>query len=125
METEQDDEQEDDFDIAIPIELEVSVNYPNKGRTSAFSVAREEARQVALNDKNIYHYCGVVYENSSYPYHYRTNDTSLKIGDKVIVPVGAQNKEVVAEVVSVEQHTRLTVPYPVEKCKFILRKCDE
>lgn len=125
LESEQDDEEEDDFDIAIPIELEVSVNCPNKGRTSAFSVAREEARQVALNDKNIYHYCGVVYENSSYPYHYRTNDTSLKIGDKVIVPVGTQNKEVVAEVVSVEQHTRLTVPYPVEKCKFILRKCDE
>lgn len=125
LETEQDDEEEDDFDIAIPIELEVSVNCPNKEKSSAFSVAREEARQVALNDKNIYHYCGVVYENSSYPYHYRTNDTSLKIGDKVIVPVGVQNKEVVAEVVSVEQHTRLTVPYPVEKCKFILRKCDE
>lgn len=125
LETEQDDEEEDDFDIAIPIELEVSVNCSNKENSSAFSVAREEARQVALNDKNIYHYCGVVYENSFYPYHYRTNDTSLKIGDKVIVPVGAQNKEVIAEVVSVEQHTRLTVPYPVEKCKFILRKCDE
>ena len=125
LETEQDDEEEDDFDVAIPIELEVSVNCPNKEKAAAFSVAREETRQVALNDKNIYHYCGVVYENSSYPYHYRTNDTSLKIGDKVIVPVGAQNQEVVAEGVSVEQHTRLTVPYPVEKCKFILRKCDE
>ena len=119
------DAEEEGFDIAIPIELEVSVNYPNKEKSSVLSVAREEARQVTLNDKNIYHHCGVVYENSSYPYHYRTNDISLKIGDKVIVPVGTQNKEVVAEVVSVEQHTRLTVPYPVDKCKFILRKCDE
>lgn len=125
LETVQDDEEEDDFDIAIPIELEVSVGCPNKEKASALSAAREEALQVALNDKSIYYYCGVVYENNSYPYHYRTNDTSLKIGDKVIVPVGAQNQEVVAEVVSVEQHTRLTVPYPVEKCKFILRKCDE
>lgn len=125
LESEQDDEEEDNFDIAIPIELEVSVDCFNKEKSSALSTAREEALQGALNDKSIYHYCGVVYENSSYPYHYRTNDTSLKIGDKVIVPVGAQNKEVVAEVVSVEQHTRLTVPYPVEKCKFILRKCDE
>lgn len=91
----------------------------------ALSIAREEALEIALNDKNIYFYCGVIYENSPYPYHYRTNDLNLKIGDKVIVPVGYDNKEVVAEVVSVEQHTRLTVPYPVEKCKFIIRKCDE
>ena len=91
----------------------------------ALSIAREEALEIALNDKNIYFYCGVIYENNPYPYHYRTNDLNLKIGDKVIVPVGYENKEVVAEVVSVEQHTRLTVPYPVEKCKFIIRKYDE
>lgn len=91
----------------------------------ALSIAREEALEIALNDKNIYFYCGVIYENNPYPYHYRTNDLNLKIGDKVIVPVGYENKEVVAEVVSVEQHTRLTAPYPVEKCKFIIRKCDE
>ena len=91
----------------------------------ALSIAREEALEIALNDKNIYFYRGVIYENNPYPYHYRTNDLNLKIGDKVIVPVGYENKEVVAEVVSVEQHTRLTVPYPVEKCKFIIRKCDE
>ena len=54
-----------------------------------------------------------------------TNDTTLKIGDKVVVPVGSKNEEVVAEIVSVEQHTRLTVPYPVEKVKFILRKYGE
>lgn len=45
--------------------------------------------------------------------------------DKVVVPVGSKNEEVVAEIVSVEQHTRLTVPYPVEKVKFILRKYGE
>ena len=91
----------------------------------ALAIAREKALEIALNDKNIYLYCGVIYENNPYPYHYRINDLNLKIGDKVIVPVGYDNKEVVAEVVSVEQHTRLTVPYPVEKCKFVIRKCDE
>lgn len=81
----------------------------------ALAIAKEEFLEVARNDKNIYLYCGVVYENNPHPYHYRTNDTTLKIGDKVIVPVGPQNKEEIAEIVSVEQHTRLTVPYPVEK----------
>lgn len=89
------------------------------------AVAKEEFLEVARNDKTIYHYCGVVYKDNPYPYHYRTNDTTLKIGDKVVVPVGSKNEEVVAEIVSVEQHTRLTVPYPVEKVKFILRKYGE
>ena len=87
----------------------------------AFIVAREQA----LNDKNIYYYCSVIFENNLNPYHYRTNDMDLKIGDMVVVPVGYQNEEVVAEIVSVEQHTRLTVPYPVDKCKYIIRKYDE
>lgn len=91
----------------------------------ALVVAKEEFLEVARNDKTIYHYCGVVYKDNPYPYHYRTNDTTLKIGDKVVVPVGSKNEEVVAEIVSVEQHTRLTVPYPVEKVKFILRKYGE
>lgn len=77
------------------------------------------------NDKTIYYYCAVIYEDSPYPYHYRTNDTTIKIGDKVVVPVGNQNTERIAEVVSVEQHSRLTVPYPVEKTKFIIRKHEE
>ena len=91
----------------------------------ALAIAKEEFLEVARNDKSIYLYCGVVYENNPHPYHYRTNDTTLKIGDKVIVPVGPQNKEEIAEIVSVEQHTRLTVPYPVDKVKFILRKYEE
>lgn len=53
---------------------------------------------------NIYYYCAVVYEDNPYPYHYRTDDTSLKIGDKVVVPVGRENVEKIAEIVSVEQH---------------------
>lgn len=83
---------------------------------------KQEALEIALNDKNIYHYCAVVYDDNPYPYHYRTNDISLKIGDKVVVPVGRENVEKIAEIVSVEQHTRLTVPYPVEKMKTIIRK---
>lgn len=91
----------------------------------ALSVAREEFLEVAKNDKTIYYYCAVVYEDGPYPYHYRTNDTTLKIGDKVVVPVGYQNTERIATIVSVEQHSRLTVPYPVEKTKFIIRKHEE
>ncbi len=86
------------------------------------TAAREEYAEMAKTDTNIYHYCGVVYEGNSYPYHYMTDDTSLKVGDLVVVPVGRQNIETIAEIVSMEEHTRLTVPYPVEKVKHIIRK---
>ena len=43
----------------------------------------------------------------------------------VVVPVGSQNKEEIAEIVSIEQHSRLTVPYPIEKTKFVIRKYEE
>lgn len=91
----------------------------------ALAVAREEFFEVAKQDKTIYYYCAVVYEDNPYPYHYRIEDTTLKIGDKVVVPVGNQNAEQVAEIVSIEQHSRLTVPYPIEKTKFVIKKYEE
>lgn len=91
----------------------------------ALAVAREDFFYVAKQDKTIYYYCAVVYEDNPYPYHYRIEDTTLKIGDKVVVPVGNQNTERIAEIVSFEQHSRLTVPYPVEKTKFVIRKYEK
>ena len=75
-------------------------------------------------DDNIYTYCGVLLPNSDRPYSFRTEDDSIKIGDTVIVPVGKNQKEKKGKVVSVGQYFRLSVPYPVEKTKLILRKVD-
>ena len=91
----------------------------------AFNAAKKKFIKMAKNDKTIYYYCAVVFDNGSNYYHYRTEDTSLKIGDEVVVPVGNNGEESVAQIVSIEQHSRLTVPYPVEKTKFIIRKIEE
>lgn len=90
----------------------------------ALAVVREEFFEVAKQDKTIYYYA-VVYEDNPYPYHYRIEDATLKSGDKVVVPVGNQNTERDAKIVSIEQHSRLTVPYPIEKTKFVIRKYEE
>ena len=81
--------------------------------------------EAAKKDKKIYHYCSVVFGDDFHPYHYRTEDTSLKIGDIVLVPAGKENEECIATVVSVEEHTRLTVPFPLDKTKFIIAKYTE
>ncbi|WMJ22901.1 hypothetical protein RBG61_13050 [Paludicola sp. MB14-C6] len=77
------------------------------------------------DDKDIYIYCGVVLPFSSRPYSFRTNDTTIKIGDTVIIPIGEERKETEGKIVSVGQYTRIGVPYPVERTKFILRKVED
>ncbi len=73
----------------------------------------------------IYIYCGVIFSFSPKIYFYRTNDTSMKIGDTVIALVGAERDEAEGKVVSVGEYVRVAVPYPVGKTKFILRKVGE
>lgn len=76
-------------------------------------------------DQKVYTYCGVTLTGSNSIYYYRTEDETLCIGDKVVVPAGPDNKETVGEIVTVEKHRRKTAPYPVERTKSILRKVDE
>lgn len=82
-------------------------------------------RQEYSNDKTIYTYCGVLLPFANYPYSYRTEDETIKIGDTVVVPVGKDGNEMNGEVVSVGQYSRLGVPYPVEKTKMIIKKIED
>ena len=73
-------------------------------------------------DESIYTYCGVSFGHSTHPYSYRTEDTTIKVGDTVIVPVGENEDEVKGKIVFVGQYAGGAVPYPVEKTKFVIRK---
>lgn len=69
-----------------------------------------------------YIYCGVVFEESDSVYYYRTDSDFVKIGDRVIVPVGGNGENNIATVVSVDRYLRQSVPYPIEKTKEIIKK---
>ncbi len=77
-------------------------------------------KEKAILDDTVYTFCGVTFPYSLQPYHYRTEDSTIKVGDDVVVPVG--NKEAVGKVVSVGQYLRIAAPYPVDKTKSIIRK---
>ena len=79
-------------------------------------------KQVIKDDKTIYTFVGIMFPYATRHYHYLTDDDTINIGDKVIVPVGSDNKETVGEVVSVEKHLRISAPFPVEKTKKIISK---
>jgi ADP-ribosylglycohydrolase len=70
-------------------------------------------------------YCGVEYSYGSGIYHYRTTDLRIDVGDKVIVPVGTDNHEQTATVVTVEYCRWDDTPYPLEKTKQIIRMADD
>ena len=46
------------------------------------------------------------------------------MGDLVVVPVGAQNREKVVRIVSIDYRQRDAAPFSIEKVKHILRKYD-
>ena len=97
-------------------------NYPsdsNSYQTEGFIKLHLE--EIA-NTNETYTYCEVKFDGSTRPYFYRVKDISLEVGDKVIVPVGRGNEEKQGVVVSVGQYSEYSVPFPLEKTKFILRK---
>lgn len=73
-------------------------------------------------DDQVYHFCNVVFSNSSKSYAYLVSDQSITVGDTVIVPVGADNIEKEGTVVSVGEYLHSNAPYPPEIAKAIIRK---
>lgn len=66
-------------------------------------------------------FCNVEF-GSGKIYCYLTDDDKMEPGDTIIVPVGADNKEVLVEIDSIEYHTAEDAPYPVDKIKHIIRR---
>ncbi|MCD7785378.1 MAG: hypothetical protein LUH18_07375 [Oscillospiraceae bacterium] len=85
-------------------------------------LALANAFHTGENLPEVHEFCRVLLNQSGMPYSYLTNGLDLGIGDRVIVPVGADNKELTGIVVSIEKHTALTAPYPVERVKKVIRK---
>ena len=89
---------------------------------------REEAARraapdpLADTDMTVYTFCAVRFANNDHLYYYLADDRSLDVGDMVVVPVGNEGRECVAEIATVERHRRRTAPYPVDRVKRILRR---
>lgn len=75
-------------------------------------------------ETEVYIYCAVCVRGVGKPYHYLTDDATIALGDRVIVPMGVNGIECVGTVVSVERHTELTVPYPPDKTKRIIQSLE-
>ena len=71
-----------------------------------------------------YIYCSVSFQPEGRTYYYRTDDDTLRPGDWVIVPAGAQNRETRVRVEEVEYFREDELPRPLERVKRVLRRCE-
>lgn len=75
--------------------------------------------------KSEYIFCSVTFNGGYKSYYYLTDDDSIEVGDYVIVSAGEDNHEAVVRVVNIEYFDKVSAPLPVEKTKWIIRKCEE
>ena len=75
-------------------------------------------------EKSEYIFCSVAFGWSDKSYYYLTEDDTIEVGDKVVVPAGADNHEAVAEIVDLEycSHNAFFFPFPPEQAKKVLRR---
>lgn len=72
-----------------------------------------------------YIFCSVVFSDSGKEYYYQTDDDTLQIGDKVVVPAGSNNEEKTVMITGISYFTTETLPISLEKVKHIIRKTEE
>ena len=70
-------------------------------------------------------FCRVKFEKQGPTYTYLADTDDYKGGDKIIVPVGEENRETVATIESIEYRQPEDAPFPLDKIKHIIRKYEK
>ena len=71
-----------------------------------------------------YIFCSVAFSDYGKDYYYLTDDDSLEVGDRVIVPAGPKNEEKEVFITGISYYTEGNVPLPLDKVKKIIRRAD-
>ena len=99
-------------------EFHAAVREAFNKETKARTVSNHNA-----NDRNIYKFCKIeLEEETRNTYYYFPGLLSLNIGDRVIVPLGRDNKEVYGTVVSVGECYGSALPCAVDNVKHVKSK---
>ncbi len=77
-----------------------------------------------IRSESDYIYLSVEFSPDSKSYYYRTDDETIKVGDRVLVPFGNHGRETIAEVVNIEYFSYENLPLPLEETKIVIRKID-
>lgn len=78
-----------------------------------------------IRSESDYIYLSVEFSPDSKSYYYRTDDETIRVGDRVLVPVGNHGRETMAEVVNIEYFSYENLPLPLEETKIVIKKIDD
>lgn len=70
-------------------------------------------------------FCFVSFEEGGREYSYLADDVELEEGDLVVVPVDKEMRETVARVERVVYRPESEAPFPMDRIKRVLRKCEK
>lgn len=70
-------------------------------------------------------FCSVAFTDGGKSYYYLTEDDTIEVGGLVMVPAGKDNHTAIARVVDIEYFAEEAAPFPIEKTKHIIRKCND
>ena len=96
--------------------------------TKSFHVETEcfdTIAEISPTAEDEYIYAKVRFKAGGKAYYYETLRSDLTIGDKVLVPFGANDKEKIGTIVKIERYNSENLPHSYFFTKYILRKVDE
>ncbi len=106
----------------FPKEWKMLINVLNKFFEDKNSIYKIFDTELFTSERK-YIYCKVTFQPDGKEYYYRTNDETLKVGDKVIVTVGEGYKRRVT-ITDIEYYEESKVPYPLAETKKILGRAE-
>ena len=81
-----------------------------------------DARLPIIKDDDEYIFVNVFFDGGGKTYCYLCDDDLIQDGDEVLVPVGRDGEMKSVIVDSVELHTADDAPFPIDKCKKVVRR---
>lgn len=81
-----------------------------------------DARLPIIKEDDEYIFVNVFFEGGGKTYCYLCDDDLIQDGDEVLVPVGRDEELKSVIVDSVELHTAEDAPFPIDKCKKVVRR---
>lgn len=120
--------------VARTVKIAELIHETDMGRLNEISqkdIDRIKKYRLALQsfsgeiDEKGYFVCTVVFSRMPKKlYYYRAEDTTIVEGDEVVVPVGEDGKTSAGTVLAADFYTYPTLPIPLSRMKYVIRKFD-
>lgn len=117
-----DDTENEQFEYDTPVAAVETKEEAHSQEPDHIRIAPSTHDPYENDDFHVYVYCRIELAETKEQRYYRTEDRSLKKGEKVIVPDPSFGEPLVGVILSVEHHMRFSVPQPINETHEIIKR---